>query len=278
MAAPRFSTALAGEYQRLFDTCTLRPKRQGEVDALLQRIARDMPRYQAVAATLGVPWAMVALIHHMEANGDFSRHLHNGDPLTARTVQVPAGRPPQGTPPFAWEASAADALRLEGFERWKEWGLAGMLYKLEAYNGWGYRLRHPEVLTPYLWSGSNHYESGKFVADGRWSDTAVSKQIGAAVLLRRMAESGQYNPAPTLLAPAGEPQAETPPPLRYAPDTVLPHAAALQAFLNTLPGVYLKPDGKLGPRSSEAFKLATGRYLAGDAREQQQPQPRSDTG
>lgn len=261
MAAPRFSPALAEEYRRLFDTCTLRPKWQAEVEATLQRIGRDMVRYQAVATPLDVPWTVVALIHQMEASGDFSCHLHNGDPLSARTVHVPAGRPLRGTPPFAWEASAEDALRLESMGSWKDWSLPGMLYKLEAYNGWGYRLRHPEVLSPYLWSGSNHYQSGKFVADGRWSDSAVSRQTGAAVLLRRMAETGLYLP------PAKTPAAPEAPPLRYSPDIARPHAEALQNFLNTLPGIYLKPDGKLGPRSSEAFRLATGRYLAGDARE-----------
>jgi len=267
MAAPRFSPALADEYQQLFDTCTLRPKAQAEVAAVLQRIVRDMARYQAVAATVGAPWAVAALIHQMEASGNFSCHLHNGDPLTARTVQVPAGRPKQGTPPFAWEASAIDALRLEGIDRWQDWSLPGMLYKLEAYNGWGYRLRHPEVLTPYLWNGSDHYESGKFVADGRWSDSAVSRQIGAAVLLRRMAETGQYVP-PAIPAPDRDAAPESLPSLRYSPYAVLPHAEALQNFLTTLPGIYLKPDGKLGPRSSDAFRLATGRYLAGDPRAQ----------
>jgi len=68
-----------------------------------------------------------------------------------------------------------------------DWSLAGMLYQLEGYNGWGYRLHHPHVLTPYLWSFSNHYTSGKYVAGGTWSDIAASKQCGAAVLLRRLA-------------------------------------------------------------------------------------------
>lgn len=263
MAAPRLTPALADEYQQLFDTCTLRPQSQAEVAAVLRQIERDQPRYQAVAAPLGAPWAVVALLHQMEASGDFSRHLHNGDPLAARTVQVPAGRPKQGTPPFTWEASAEDALRLKNLDRWQDWSLPGTLYKLEGYNGWGYRQYHPEVLTPYLWSGSNHYQSGKYVADGRWSDSAVSRQIGAAALLRRMAETGLYLPPTKALPAAPEPL----PPLRYSPDVALPHAEALQNFLNTLPGIYLKPDGKLGPRSSEAFRAATGRYLAGDERE-----------
>ncbi len=49
------------------------------------------------------------------------------------------------------------------------------------------------MLSPYLWSFSTHYQCGKYVADGRWSETAVSKQCGAAVLLRRLAEHGEGN-------------------------------------------------------------------------------------
>jgi lysozyme family protein len=46
------------------------------------------------------------------------------------------------------------------------------------------------VLSPYLWSGSQHYTSGKFVADGTFDPDAVSKQSGAAVILRRMVDQG----------------------------------------------------------------------------------------
>ncbi len=78
----------------------------------------------------------IAVIHNMEASQNFNKHLHNGDPLTARTVQVPAGRPKKGTPPFSWEDSAADALAIRGLGAKTDWSLAGMLYQLEGYNGW----------------------------------------------------------------------------------------------------------------------------------------------
>jgi peptidoglycan hydrolase-like protein with peptidoglycan-binding domain len=46
------------------------------------------------------------------------------------------------------------------------------------------------VKSPYLWSFSNHYTKGKYVGDGRWSETAVSQQCGAMVLLKRLQEAG----------------------------------------------------------------------------------------
>ena len=59
-----------------------------------------------------------------------------------------------------------------------------MLYRFEANNGMGYRKR--SVATPYLWSFTNHYDKGKFVADGKYDAEAISKQVGAAVLLKEL--------------------------------------------------------------------------------------------
>lgn len=180
--------SLKQEYAGLWSSCTVRAARSATVDALVDRIVANRRRYEEAARRSGVPWHVVAVIHMLEASGDFSRHLHNGDPLTARTVHVPAGRPASGRPPFGWEESAADALALHGLGRRKDWSLPATLWVLERYNGFGYRPRG--IPTPYLWSFSNHYTKGKYVADGRFSPTAVSAQCGAAVLLKRMAERG----------------------------------------------------------------------------------------
>ena len=151
------------------------------------RILQQRPRYEAVAQQTGVPWFVVGLIHMMEADGDFETHLHNGDPLTARTRRIPRGRPPGAAPPFTWEESAVDALRLKRFEKIGDWSVERIAYELERYNRWGYRLHHPTTLSPYLWSGSQHYARGKYVADGVWSSTAVSQQIGVMVILQQLA-------------------------------------------------------------------------------------------
>ncbi len=266
MATTNLTDALKGAYQQLFDTCDLRPERMGEIETILDRLQRGQARYRAVSAATGVPWHVIAVIHQMECGGRFDQHLHNGDPLTDRTVHVPPRRPPNGQPPFTWEESAEDALRLRRMDRWADWSLPGVLYQLEGYNGFGYRRYHPETLSPYLWSGSGHYASGKYVADGTWSPAAVSKQVGAAVLLRRMVETALLDPT-VILPPAVALPAADEPLFRYAPGTVHPHGKALQTFLNTLPNVYLNVDGKLGQRSSEAVRRVTGHYLAGDPRE-----------
>ena len=188
MTAPVLNDALRTSYQQLFDSCVVAPAHTSEVESTVKQIAANQARYTAVATPLGIPWFFVGLIHCMEASLSFKCHLHNGDPLTARTVDVPKGRPVTGTPPFTWEESATDALTFEGFAHLTDWTLPALLYRLEEYNGFGYR--NHGVNTPYLWSYSNHYTAGKYASDGVWSPTLVSKECGAAVLLRRMAQKG----------------------------------------------------------------------------------------
>ena len=259
------TTALRHEYDHLFRTCTLRPAAMAKVDAAVATIRAARPRYEMVADRTSVPWTVIAVIHMLEASGRFTKHLHNGDPLTARTVQVPKGRPAFGAPPFSWEASATDALMMKRLHRQADWSLPRTLHTLEGYNGWGYRKHHPEVLTPYLWGMSTHYRAGKYVADGKWSPTAVSGQCGCAVLLRRLAELGDvaFDDQP-------EPVPDTPlvrfSPTRPAEPAEVERAADLQRWLNTHPGIFVRVDGVAGPRTSEAFRKVTGRYLPGDPR------------
>ena len=187
----RLTQQLAREYSLLYESCLIRPSRKAAVAQITRKLTANRARYERVAKALRMPWYVVAVVHSLEAGGDFTRHLHNGDPLTARTTHVPAGRPKAGRPPFTWEASATDALSHQGFGGWKDWSVPGALYKLEGYNGWGYRDHHQTVKSPYLWSFSNHYTKGKYVADGRFSPTAVSQQCGAAVLLKRLQDGNR---------------------------------------------------------------------------------------
>ncbi|MEZ5850285.1 MAG: hypothetical protein R3D68_06495 [Hyphomicrobiaceae bacterium] len=179
--------SLLPEYADLWDRLTLHSNRRTQALAAANQILQHRQRYDDVARETGVPWFVIGLIHIMEADGDFDTHLHNGDPLTARTRYVPRGRPARGTPPFSWEESAVDALLLKRLDTVAEWTVERIAYELERYNGWGYRLHHPTTLSPYLWSASQHYARGKYVGDGVWSSSAVSQQIGAMVILQQLA-------------------------------------------------------------------------------------------
>ncbi len=267
MPGMRLTPELRDEYLRLFDTCTISPKALPAVTKTAEAIASQCDRYARIGEPLGLPWCAVGLLHYRECNLSFEKHLHNGDPLSARTVHVPAGRPVTGQPPFGFDESAKDALVQNGAAAWKDWTLPGLLYRLEAFNGFGYRLSHPQVLSPYLWGQSSHYTQGGYPRDGEWSDTYVNKQLGSAVILRRLSELGhvvfgadgqiQADAAPTSL---WEPFAD----VRYDPDVVSPKAMELQRLLNRLPGIHLQEDGKAGRRTSEAYLRAAGRRLVGD--------------
>ncbi len=187
--APAFAQIRA-EYDALFASCRILASRAGAVAASHARLIGGKTRYRQAAKQTGVPWWFIGTIHAMESNFSFARHLHNGDPLTARTVQVPSGRPAVWNPPSDWVSSAVDALRFQGFAGAEDWSMARALYRLEGYNGWGYRRSTIAINTPYLWSFSTHYKAGKFVSDGRYDPKAVSRQCGAACLLKALQQAG----------------------------------------------------------------------------------------
>lgn len=183
---PRFST-IRDEYTSRYRSLQISPSRRSLVRWHAQFISRNRPRYSSVGTPLAIPWYFIGLIHALEASFNFRAHLHNGDaPLGERTRQVPRGKPENWLPPSDWESSATDALTLLGFAHQADWSLARVLYRLEAYNGFGYRRRG--VPSAYLWSFSSHYRAGKYIRDGVWSSTAKSQQCGAATIIRMLDE------------------------------------------------------------------------------------------
>jgi len=173
-------------YVSRFANCVTSPAHTADLAACLAKIQAGRGQYQQAGHPLGIPWYFIAILHGMECGFNFNTHLHNGDPLTARTVHVPAGRPLAGSPPFPWIASAQDALTFQGFKALTDWSVPRILYRFERYNGMGYQER--ATPSPYLWSFSNQYTQGKFAADGAWDPNLVSRQCGAAVMLKALGD------------------------------------------------------------------------------------------
>jgi lysozyme family protein len=181
--------ALAEEYAALYAAAQIRPERQKNVAYYVARLKKFQATYAAVGAELnGIPWVLIGIVHGLESGFDFAGHLHNGDPLSGRTVRVPQGRPTLGTPPFTWPASAVDALMMKGLHQIDAWPLPRVLYELERYNGFGYRRRG--LPSPYLWSFTTLYTKGKYVRDHEYDPEAVSKQCGAAAMLKGLEAEG----------------------------------------------------------------------------------------
>ena len=97
-------------------------------------------------------------------------------PLTGRTRKKPPNRPATGSGALhlgsslgrTWlkKASTAPIGTCHGT----------LLYQLEAYNGSRYRLRHPEVLTPYLSSFGSLHEGEITLPTARFRPRRISKR------------------------------------------------------------------------------------------------------
>jgi lysozyme family protein len=208
---------LQPDYEDLWARMELKPSMAKGVDYGATKVLAGRPRYEAVSEKTGVPWFMIGLMHLMESGCDFSKHLHNGDPLAKRTVNVPKGRP-KTKGPWTWEESAIDAIVFDKLDKVTDWSLPRVAYCMESFNGWGYRRYHPEVANPYLWSGCTHYARGKYVEDPpgsptRWVADLESKQVGSMPVLKKLCtmvpEIGFVSP------PAPKPEAPAP----ITPDT-----------------------------------------------------------
>jgi lysozyme family protein len=193
---PPFESKIKSEYRELYDRCTIKGKYQGAVERDLERAVKNRDRYASVEQRTNVPWYVIGAIHNLEASFNFAAHLHNGDDIRTKTHTEPKGLPKNWEPPKSskdWEESAYDALRHDGFAGSDDWSLARTLYLLEGYNGWGPRQAHG-IHTPYLWSFSEHYATGKYDFDGHWNASLTSDQCGAAVLIKALQSAGHIRP------------------------------------------------------------------------------------
>ena len=231
--------ALRGEYTALWRQLSADQTRAGEFLVIARRMNAGMASYRAVEELTGVPASVIAVIHERESAGNFTTHLHNGDPLRARTVHVPAGRPPTGSPPFTWTDSAVDALCYEDLDKIAGgggWSVERACFVLEGYNGFGYRARG--LRSPYLWGGTNLQQPGKYVADGRFDAAVLDRQPGCMPLLQKLwsldpalrlpmadAIDGRPPVAPPIVVPAPRPPRVPPP----RPPTARPGLTGLVA-------------------------------------------------
>lgn len=175
-------------------------------------------RYLEIEKATGVPWFVIAVIHEREASQRWDRQLAQGDPLNQVSTHVPKGRGPFLNHPDdpllqdAFYRGALDALIdcAPYASRWKDWSPGGTMTLLEQYNGLGYANRG--LPSPYIWSGTDQYRSGKYVRDGVFDPNVVDSQLGCAGLILAMM---RIDPSITFAAaPAATPK---PPPMPVPP-------------------------------------------------------------
>jgi lysozyme family protein len=142
-----------------------------------------------------VPWWFVAVVSEREYGGPprWDRQLGQGDELHQKSRHVPAGMGPyldhagDVTPGHdAWTRCCVDVLVNSApfAAKWTDWCAGGVLTLWEEYNGLGYAARG--VPSAYVWSGTDQYVSGKYIADHVYRASAIDVQEGCAPILAMM--------------------------------------------------------------------------------------------
>lgn len=234
---------------------------------LCRGIFADYARYQIVGKALEFHPAFVGAIHYLEANRNWKCNLHNGERWDRVTRLVPRGKGPFDS----WEEAAIDAL-IELKRDMKYGSLEEYLLIAEKHNGLGYLYKNNA--SPYIFSGTNRWLKGKFVADGSYDPDATTGQVGLATILLVGEIIGVWKFERYYTARKTKDVADWAI-VQYAPDTYSQLVEAHQKCLNEMlkianisPAVMLpvKVDGKAGPLTSALHKELFGVYLNGDSR------------
>jgi lysozyme family protein len=213
--------------------------------SVAKSVVAAKPRYQTVEAATGVPWYLIAVIHERESDQNWFASLAQGDPWDKVSVHVPAGRGPFRS----WEQAAVDSLLncAPYLARNKDWSIGGTLTKLEEYNGLGYAARG--VPSPYLWSGTDQYRSGKYVRDGVYDSAVVDSQPGCVGLLLAMMAldqtisfDGKMPPIVALPPAPNPPASDLGRPLK--PSIRNPSKGSIGAFVASILSTLFKPRRK----------------------------------
>jgi peptidoglycan hydrolase-like protein with peptidoglycan-binding domain/lysozyme family protein len=212
----------------------------------------NQARYQNVSAQTGVPAILIAAIHFRESGMDFTKYLHQGDPLGKKAVHVP-----KNIPIFHdWDKAAVHALNMKrgirtgvGMES-DTTDLAAMATYAEAYNGFGYRKYHNSQ-SAYVYAGTNQYSGGRYVKDGKFDKNSWDQRPGVMALVHSVG-GGEVSDAPLSEQTADDAWQQV-----LTGNEVLrlgqrrPAVRALQTRLDAA-GYDVGIDGDFGPRTRSA--------------------------
>ncbi|HEY9636966.1 MAG TPA: hypothetical protein V6D14_26430 [Coleofasciculaceae cyanobacterium] len=180
-------SVLKPRYEELFASCQIRSSWLDRIARVAQYLGNQRAQYNPIEAQTTVPWWFIGILHYREANFQ-EGHLHNGDPLTGRTIHFPQGRPlapPANGFAYTFVESAVDALCMMKYHRAKDRSVAAWLWRFEMWEGFRYASKG--INSEYLWNGTNHFGSGlnqgKFVSDDQFDPTAKSDQVGTAAIV-----------------------------------------------------------------------------------------------
>lgn len=167
-------------YSELIPTLKIKETKIIEVKLICEKYKTLFSIYERVSIKTGVPSDLIFALHYREASCSFKGVLHNGERIIGtgeKTSLVPKNRGPFNT----WEDAAIDALLLKKNIFPESWTFENKLSFAEKFNGLGYR--NKGLQSPYVFSFTNAYEKGKYVADGKFNPEFIDKQCGVAAIL-----------------------------------------------------------------------------------------------
>ncbi|GMQ61683.1 hypothetical protein [Vallitalea maricola] len=143
--------------------------------------------YEDISSKTGLPPELIAAIHYRESGCNFNTYLHNGDPLGKPTTHVPIGKNFDNFTDAAIDALSEKKHIRDQYKLTSDSNdMSAMMSFAERYNGLGYY--NKDRISPYVYSGTNVYTGGKYVADGKFSSEAVDKQPGVYLLINSLKE------------------------------------------------------------------------------------------
>lgn len=173
-------------------TKLLAPENKSRYQGVTDRLSEFTKLGKGIVAT---PWWFIAIVSEREYGGppNWGKQLGQGDPLDQKSKHEPTGmgpyliHPGDSTPGHdAWTRCCVDVLINSApfAAKWSDWSAGGVMTLFEEYNGLGYAMRG--IPSPYVWSGTDQYNAGKFVADHVFDPRRVDVQEGCAPILAVM--------------------------------------------------------------------------------------------
>jgi len=197
---------LAPEYATLLAAMLVDPGREHKLTARAAAVRelgeRHRDEWAEVTGKTGVPrlWGLASF--ERESSSDYSRSPAQGDRWDRVSINVPRGLGPYQD----WGDACVAAYGIDQLDNVgaPNWSWTRSCYEGELYNGFGPRAHGRR--TGYLWSWTNIYTGGKYVADGEWDPDTQDQQCGMvpmmAALLRLDASLRLTDAPPAVLAPS----------------------------------------------------------------------------
>lgn len=128
----------------------------------------NMGKYNNISSKTNIPTYVIGILHYREASLNFNKRLQDGNNLD---------------PGMTFDQDAISIL-LKIFGTHANWStISNVLKHIESYNGFGYTGDNIKNNSPYVWSGTDLYTSGKFIGDKIYNSSYKDTQIGAAAIM-----------------------------------------------------------------------------------------------